>query len=72
MIVYALSYPLLAMAGVHARPRTPTFGVPCPTTLMTVGYLLMAVPVRRMLLVLDIAIGTYSMNWPRNSRMTGM
>jgi len=38
--VYALAYPLLALAtGLH-WPRMPSFGVPCPTTLLTVGLLL--------------------------------
>lgn len=39
LIAYALLYPLLAQAGGHAYPRVPTFGVPCPTTLVTVGFL---------------------------------
>jgi uncharacterized protein DUF6064 len=39
LIAYGLLYPLLALAGGHAYPRVPTFGVPCPTTLVTVGFL---------------------------------
>jgi hypothetical protein len=41
-IVYALTYPLLAQAEGHAFPRGPTFGVPCPTTFLTIGWLLAA------------------------------
>lgn len=32
-------YPLLSLAAGHAYPATPTFGLPCPTTLYTVGML---------------------------------
>jgi Family of unknown function (DUF6064) len=39
VIVYALAYPLLARAGGHAFPALPTFGVPCPTTILTIGFL---------------------------------
>ncbi|WP_290648946.1 DUF6064 family protein [Aquisalimonas sp.] len=44
LAVYALSYPFLAMALVQPYPSTPTFGVPCPTTLFTVGLFLMSTP----------------------------
>jgi hypothetical protein len=44
LLVLALAYPGLALAAGHAWPRTPTFGVPCPTTLVTAGLLLAAVP----------------------------
>jgi hypothetical protein len=40
LIGYALAYPLLAVAGGHAYPRLPTFGVPCPTTILTIGFLI--------------------------------
>jgi hypothetical protein len=42
LIIYALLYPVLAGAEGHVFPRTPTFGVPCPTTLLTIGWLLAA------------------------------
>jgi len=42
LIVYALLYPLLARAGGHAFPALPTFGVPCPTTILTIGFLFAA------------------------------
>lgn len=38
--VYALAYPLLAIAAGHHYPASPTFGVPCPTVILTVGVLL--------------------------------
>ena len=39
-IIYGLVYPALALADGDGYPRTPTFGVPCPTTILTVGFLL--------------------------------
>jgi hypothetical protein len=43
LIVYALVlYPLLGFALGHEFPRSPTFGVPCPTTIFTFGVLLFA------------------------------
>lgn len=35
---YALAYPLLSSI-VHDYPATPTFGVPCPTDILTIGLL---------------------------------
>jgi hypothetical protein len=43
--IYALVYPFLALAVGLDWPRTPTFGVPCPTTLLTVGLLFSLEPV---------------------------
>jgi hypothetical protein len=41
LILYAMViYPLLGYALGHAYPRTPTFGLPCPTTIFTFGLLL--------------------------------
>lgn len=42
MIAYSLFYPLLAWADGFLYPRMPTFGVPCPTVLLTIGFLLAA------------------------------
>jgi hypothetical protein len=56
LIVYGLLYPLLARAEGHLFPRLPTFGVPCPTTILTIGLLLAAdPPVPRLLSVIPIA-----------------
>lgn len=51
---YGLLYPAAALVVVGAYPRIPTFGVPCPTTLLTMGLLLMATPVRISLLVIPL------------------
>src|SRR5688572_24397517 len=42
LIVYALIYPALSWFEGFSFPRMPTFGIPCPTTLLTVGFLLVA------------------------------
>jgi len=45
LIVYALiAYPLIAIAMGHTYPAQPTFGLPCPTTILTLGILLWARP----------------------------
>jgi hypothetical protein len=45
LIVYALIiYPLIGQALGHAYPQSPTFGLPCPTTIFTLGLLLWLVP----------------------------
>lgn len=41
MIVYAaLIYPALGLLVGHVPPAAPTFGLPCPTTIFTLGLLL--------------------------------
>ena len=37
-----LVYPLLGWAMGHRYPEVPTFGLPCPTTIFTIGTLLFA------------------------------
>ena len=46
LVLYAaLVYPLLGAAGGHGWPRSPVFGLaPCPTTIFTLGILLLARP----------------------------
>jgi hypothetical protein len=45
LIAYALlAYPLLGWLAGHRYPRAPTFGVPCPTAIFTLGILLLAAP----------------------------
>ncbi|RPI49211.1 MAG: hypothetical protein EHM55_24190 [Acidobacteria bacterium] len=39
LVAYALAYPFLTIALGHSYPATPTFGVPCPTAILTVGVL---------------------------------
>ena len=40
MTSYGFVYPLLNIAFGHPYPATPTFGVPCPTAIVTIGLLL--------------------------------
>ncbi len=55
LMLYAMAYPLLAVAEGHTYPRVPTFAVPCPTLLLTAGLLLCASPrAPRRLLVIPI------------------
>ena len=45
LLLYALVlYPLLGMFFGHHYPQTPTFGLPCPTTIFTAGLLFLAFP----------------------------
>lgn len=45
LLLYALLiYPLLGYMFGHRYPHAPTFGLPCPTTIFTIGLLLLAVP----------------------------
>jgi len=49
LVSYALVYPFLTLALGHTYSPTPTFSVPCPTDLLTIGVLLTVrggVPVR--------------------------
>jgi hypothetical protein len=54
IIAYALvGYPVVGYFLGHRYPATPTFGVPCPTTIFTFGVLVLAKPpVSRTLLVI--------------------
>jgi hypothetical protein len=51
---YALAYPLLIVATGLKWPRMPAFGVPCPTTLLTVGLLLSVQSVPRIVAVIPL------------------
>lgn len=45
LIVFALGiYPTLSIAAGHRYPAQPTFGLPCPTTIFTIGMLLWMAP----------------------------
>jgi len=57
LLVFALAvYPLLGHAAGHRYPAIPTFGLPCPTTIFTLGLLLWAEPpVPRLLLLIPLA-----------------
>jgi len=41
LVAYAMVYPVLGLLSGLSYPRMPTFGVPCPTTILTAGLLLM-------------------------------
>src|ERR1041385_5580392 len=41
LVAYALLYPGIALLLGMQAPRFPSFGVPCPTTLLTFGMLLL-------------------------------
>jgi hypothetical protein len=49
LILYSLVYPAIAWADGFLYPRMPTFGVPCPTVILTIGFLV-AVPASSILL----------------------
>ena len=42
LIVYAMLYPALGIVFGLSYPRLPVVGVPCPTTILTAGFLLLA------------------------------
>lgn len=45
LILYAfVLYPVVGLFAGHRYPAAPTFGVPCPTTIFTLGLLLWAEP----------------------------
>ena len=45
LVLYALIvYPALGLSLGHVYPASPTFGLPCPTTIFTLGVLLWARP----------------------------
>jgi hypothetical protein len=48
-----VAYPLLGKLLAHSYPELPTFGLPCPTTIFTIGFLFLLVPPfpRRVLVV---------------------
>lgn len=56
LIIYALLiYPVLSYSFGHRYPQSPTFGVPCPTTILTFGLLLWLDHVPRFLMVIPLA-----------------
>lgn len=57
LLAYALvGYPIVGSVVGHVYPRVPTFGLPCPTTIFTLGLLLLAKrPVASVLFVVPLA-----------------
>jgi hypothetical protein len=39
LVAYSLAYPFLTLAVGHRYPATPTFALPCPTVILTIGLL---------------------------------
>jgi hypothetical protein len=58
LMAYALLYPTLNAAQHGTWVKIPTFGVPCPTTIFTIGLLMLA---RRRVLALSIVPILWSM-----------
>jgi hypothetical protein len=54
LVGYALIYPLLGLAFGLQYPRAPLFAVPCPTALVTAGWLLAAEGVPRVVNILPL------------------
>jgi hypothetical protein len=44
LIAYSLAYPAINALDHRSLLRIPTFGLPCPTTIFTVGVLMLATP----------------------------
>jgi uncharacterized protein DUF6064 len=65
LIVFSLIiYPLIGFLFGHRYPATPTFGLPCPTTIFTLGILLFGVvPFPRSVFIVPVlwsAIGSFA------------
>lgn len=65
LFLYGLvAYPLLGRLLAHSYPELPTFGLPCPTTIFTIGFLFLLVPpFSRWVLVVPIlwsAVGSFA------------
>jgi len=57
LIAYALAgYPLLSLVLGRAYPEVPTFGLPCPTTIFTIGVLaFLSAPLPRYVFIVPVA-----------------
>ena len=44
LIAYSLAYPVINALDHRSLLRIPTFGLPCPTTILTAGVLMLATP----------------------------
>jgi hypothetical protein len=54
LIVYSLAYPLINAIDHRSLLRSPTFGLPCPTTILTAGVLMLLTPRYRSLSVVPV------------------
>ena len=55
LILYSLVYPAIAWADGFVYPRMPTFGVPCPTVILTIGFLVALAPSSVLLSIIPVA-----------------
>ena len=55
LIIYSLLYPVVVWTDGFVYPRMPTYGVPCPTVILTLGLLIAASPPSILLSVIPIA-----------------
>ncbi len=54
LVSYGLVYPFVGLVGGLRYPRLPLFAIPCPTTLVTAGLLLISARVPRLVYVVPI------------------
>jgi hypothetical protein len=54
LVVFGLAYPFINLLQGLAFPRMPTFGMPCPTAILTAGVLLAADRLPRTLIVIPV------------------
>jgi len=54
LVAYGLIYPLVGSAFGLTYPRMPLFAVPCPTTLVTAGWLITAVGIPRVTTIIPV------------------
>jgi hypothetical protein len=54
LVFYGLLYPVLGLAFGLRYPRLPLFGVPCPTTLVTAGWLMASTGVPRFVSIVPL------------------
>jgi Family of unknown function (DUF6064) len=54
LLAYALAYPAFNWALGYRYPRIPTFGIPCPSMILTAGLLLMTTGKNRLLIIAPV------------------
>lgn len=62
VLLYGLLYPGIVWLTGERYPRMPTFGLPCPTTLVTIGFLLAADRIPARAVVVPVLWGLIA--WP--------
>ncbi len=54
MVFGTVIYPFLGYLFGHSYPNSPTFGLPCPTTIFTIGTFLVARKIPRYLMIIPV------------------